>query len=479
MVKVVFKSLTALVVLASGTLSWAFTHTSVNLGAIYHSISITESPHFTPPWERSVRHEPGEGEKATKRKSPERIGIFDLKAIRSVPLNPEILAKTRQGDVVIEQVRFTSLPGVRIYAILTYREGARGLGGITRVERFGAKPLVQEAQNNFFGMMVEPPTGNMDPKRMESVGGPKLVPGQFSINDSYTDDPNDSYIYQYTVALLRAMDYLATRPEVNLSDTVVVGYSWAGTMVSLLHALDDRPVAFFVFHGLGEYVDENGNSGGEPASISRAKYEMYCPAAYAGYGSKPIYIGTALDDYYTKLDAIMETYQHLKGPKAFAFIPNRHHAETSRQELMSNTGWIQYWQYGTEKPPTIGEGVVNVVDGKLVYSASVDSKYPLTHAEVLVSFGKPGNWMGRTWHRYKLVQQGDTYRGEIPVFDPGVPFYVIGQIQTRDGSACNANGPQFIQPYGPRNPFADHRVHPEVLFQPRLQGRSLHQDRRD
>ncbi len=299
---------------------------------------------------------------------------------------------------------------------------------------------------------------------MESVGGPKLVPGQFSINDSYTDDPNDSYIYQYTVALLRAMDYLATRPEVNLSDTVVVGYSWAGTMVSLLHALDDRPVAFFVFHGLGEYVDENGNSGGETAPISRAKYEMYCPAAYANYGTKPIYIGTALDDYYTKLDAIMETYEHLKGPKAFAFVPNRHHAETSRQELMSYTGWIQYWQYGAEKPPTIGEGVVTAVDGKLIYSATVDSKYPLTHAELLVSYGKPGNWIGRTWHRFKLFAQGDSYKGEIPVYDPSVPFYVIGQIQTERFSV-NANGPQFIQPsvLGVTSPTS---TYPGVLFNP-------------
>ncbi len=118
MVKVVSKSLTALVVLACGA---------------WHSISITETPHLAPRGEWSVSTDPGAGEKATERKSPDKIGIFDLKAIRSVPLNPEILAKTKQGDVVIEQVRFTSLPGVRIYAILTYREGARGVWAGSRV----------------------------------------------------------------------------------------------------------------------------------------------------------------------------------------------------------------------------------------------------------------------------------------------------------------------------------------------------------
>ena len=188
--------------------------------------------------------------------------MFDLKAIRAVPLDPEILSKTKQDGINIEQIRFTSLPGVRIYAILTYKDNAVGIPGYVKVERFGALPLMEQGKNGFFGMSVCAPTGNTDPKRMESLGGPKLVPGTFSINDAYTDDPNDSYIYQYTVALLRAMDYLATRPEVNLSITSVAGYSWAGTMVAILHALDDREAAYIVFHGLGQYVDENGMSGG-------------------------------------------------------------------------------------------------------------------------------------------------------------------------------------------------------------------------
>jgi hypothetical protein len=265
---------------------------------------------------------------------PDKIGIFDLKALHAVPLDPEVLSKTKKDDTVIEQVRFTSLPGVRIYAILTYREGSKGAPGYVKVERFGAVPLLEQGHNGFMGMSVMAPTGNTDPKRMESVGGPKLTPGTFSIWDSYTDDPKDSYIYQYTVALLRAMDYLATRPEVNLSSTTITGYSWAGTIVSLLHAIDDRECAYIVFHGLGPYADENGMSGGEPAKISRKKYEMYCPTAYAQYGTKPFFLGCALDDYYTKMDAIMETYKKLQCPKTFVYVPNRHHhAQWTRNRI--------------------------------------------------------------------------------------------------------------------------------------------------
>jgi len=401
---------------------------------------------------------------AGTRQIPDKVGIFDLKAIRAVPLDPEVLGKTKVGDVNVEQVRFTSLPGVRIYAILTYKDNAKGLAGYVKVERFGAKPLLEQGQNGFLGMSVMPPTGNTDPKRMESLGGPKLTPGTFSILDAYTDDPKDSYIYQYTVALLRAMDYLATRPEVNLSITTVAGYSWAGTMVALLHALDDREAAFILFHGLGPYVDENGMSGGEQGPISRKKYEMYCPAAYAQYGTKPLFLGCALDDYYTKLDAITETYKNLKCPKEFVYVPNRHHQETSRQEMLSHISWLQYWQFSGEKPSTIGEGSVSNVGGHAIYSCAIDSKYPLVHAEAMVAYGRPGDWMGKTWHRFPLVQSGDHYQADIPVYDPTVPFYVIGQINTEKWHDAG-NGPQYVVPSA-LGITASNATYPDQLFDP-------------
>src|SRR6202035_5177493 len=117
---------------------------------------------------------------------------------------------------------------------------------------------------------------------------------------------------------------------------------------------------------------------------SRKLYEMYGPAAYAGNGTKPIYVGTALDDYYTKLDTIIQMYDHLKSPKAFAFVPSRHHAETSRNELRGYAFWQAHWLFNLDKPTTVSEGNVKVDGGKLTYTCTVDSKVPLQHAEALV-----------------------------------------------------------------------------------------------
>lgn len=378
---------------------------------------------------------------------PDKIGIFDLKAIRSVPLNPEVIAKTKKGNLIFEEIRYTSVPGVRVYAILSYKANANKLPGIMVVDRFKAKTKEVEATNNYFAISVAPPSGNMDPTKKDTVGGPKY-PVPFSLDDQYTADPKDSYIYHHTVALLRMLDYLETRPEVDLSKTVVSGYSWPGLMVALLHALDNRPCAYVLWHGLGYYADADGMSGDRPAPISRKLYEMYAAGAYAKYGKKPLWMGIALDDYFTRLDSLMEVYNNLQGERVAVYVPNRHHSETSRKELSypNPYPWQTFWQLGTEKPSSVAEGTIQLVGGKPVYVCDVQSNEPLKTAEVLVSYGKPGNWLGRTWHTLTMKKMPEgTYGAEIPVYDPKVPFYAAAQISTEKYS-FTANGIQFFEP---------------------------------
>lgn len=410
---------------------------------------------------------------AHSQQSSATIGIFDLKAIHAVPLDPEVLGKAKDGDVNIERVRFTVLPGVRMMATITYKDGAKGAPGYQFVENFPVNPLIAEAKAGFFGFVITPPTGNKDPKKMESVGGP-VYGYPFNFNAQFLPDKTNSYIYQTTVALIRGLDYLETRPEVNVSHTVITSYSWASTMVGLLHALDDRPAGYVIFHSPGYYVDEQGLSGGKPVilngtgmnsiALTRKEYEMYCPAAYAQYGSKPIYDGTALDDSYTRLDAAMEMYKNLKSPKAFAYAPNRHHAATSRDELSGYQWWVSSWLFGGDKPSTVGEGTVKSADGKLTYTCAVDSKVPLTHSELLISYGKAGNWLGRTWHRLPMVKQGESYTCEIPIYDPQIPFYAAAQIETQKFGAI-ANGIQFVEPQA-QGISKSNTGYPDVLFDP-------------
>lgn len=395
----------------------------------------------------------------------EKIGIYDLAAIHGIPLSPKVISRTVEDGIVFEKVRFSSVENVQVFAILSYKEGAKKLPGIVIVDRFRAFPKKVEAQNGYFAISVAPPNGNLDANKDESVGGPRYRQ-PFTLDEQFRDNPSQSYIYHHTVALLRALDYLDTRPEVDLTKTVVTGYSWPGLMVATLHGLDDRPAAYVLWHGLGYYSDANGQSGGESALFTKKQYDMYGAGTYAPFGTKPLYAGVALDDYFTKLDSVIEVYNNLKSEKVFAYAPNRHHSWTSRQEFNADVPtWQTYWQMGGKvSPPTIGEGAVTVVDNKLIYSAKVNADVPLKWSEILVSYGKPGKWMSRTWHSFPLVKKDDKYEAEIPVYDPAVPLYVIGQIDSEKNLAAG-NGPQFVEP-SRAGVTAPSTSYPNVLFDP-------------
>jgi|GEM_PF-1328402 len=370
-----------------------------------------------------------------------KIGIFDLPAIRSVPLDPEVISHTENAGIVTETVRFTSVPGVRVLTILTYPAKAKGLPGVIFARRFGAEPRLADAKAGFVGVSVAPPVGNDDPKRMDSVGGPTYNI-QASFRQLFSSDPNQSYLYHHIVALLRAIDYLETRPEINLAKTSAMGQDWTGMVVSVLHALDNRVGAYFVWQGAGFYADTEGNSGDLPARISRKAYEMYSPAAYAQFGSRPIYLASPLNSDLARLDAVIEFAKRLRSPKVLTYAPNREEVESDAKEFDGAGAWQTYLLSKFGQAPGISNGYVTVVNGKLKYACTATGQ---TGADLLISYGKPGDWTGRTWHRIPMKGFHGTLSAVLPVYDPKVPMYVLAQIRSKQFGS-RGNVPQFIEP---------------------------------
>jgi hypothetical protein len=92
--------------------------------------------------------------------------------------------------------------------------------------------------------------------------------------------------------------------------------------------------------------------------------------------------------------------------------------------------------------PAIGVGSVSNVNGKLRYTTTAMNHTAMT---LMVSYGKPGNWTGRTWHRIPMRSLGDKIVAEIPVYDPKVPFYAIAQLSSRSFGE-RGNDPIFVEP---------------------------------
>ena len=368
-----------------------------------------------------------------------KVGIFDLNAIHSTPLDAEVISKTTDGNIITEQIRYTSEPGIKVFAYLSYPKGGKNLP-INMLARFvGAEPRKEDAKFGFAGFSVCAPDGNTDETKPLSIGG-------YPLQNDFMDDPSQSWIYHHVVALTRGIDYLATRPELNMNRLAVSGYSWAGYICALLHAIDDRPACYITWHSTGYYSDEKGNSGNLPSMVkSRKLWQMYAPSAYAAYGSKPIILCIALTDYFATLDGLIEFLTNVRSPKQLCVAPNRYHANTSRNEFRAIGPFTDCYQNGKAKPPSISSGLVTAKSGQLVYAFAHNATDELLHAEVLYSYGKPGDWTGRTWHRSEAVKKGDRYEFNIPVYDPSVPLYAVAQIESKQ-FGCIANTPQLIQP---------------------------------
>jgi hypothetical protein len=371
-----------------------------------------------------------------------KVGIFDLDAIHATPLQPEVVARSVEGGVVTEAIRYTTVPGVRPLMILTYKPGTKSKPGIVFARRFGAEARLEEAKAGFVGVSIAPPSGNEDPARIDALGGPKYD-APIGYRQYFDTDKNQSWLYHNVLALTRAFDYLATRPEIDISKSSVLGTEWPGMAVALMHAIDDRPASYFVWNSMGFYSDLEGNSGDIKARISREAYEMYSPGAYAEYGKKPIYVANALNSLDSRFDALYEFARKLKSPKVLALVPNRERYESNQKEFSGSSTWQAFWTNPVgATPPTIGEGSVSKVNGKLRYACEATEQ---TSMAVLVSYGKPGNWSGRTWHRMAMKPDQGKFVADIPVYDPEMPIYIMGQVKAaRFG--VTANAPMLVSP---------------------------------
>ncbi|OPZ83875.1 MAG: Acetyl esterase Axe7A precursor [bacterium ADurb.Bin429] len=282
-----------------------------------------------------------------RRRAGGKIGIFNLPAIHATPLAPEILKRTEEGNIITEEVRFTSVPGVRVFGYYSYPKGGKKLPATLLVRYVGAESRKSDAKNGFVGFSICAPNANTDPAKKESLGGAPF-------NQNFTDDPAQSWVYHHVVALTRALDYMASRPETDMKRVVVMGYSWAGYITALLHGIDNRPCAYVSWHGTGYYADVQGMSGDKPSLLgSRQYYEMYAPSAYAKYGTQPIYMAVALTDYFATLDGLISMYTSLRCPKLLSVAPNRYHANTSRDEFRGSGSWAFHWQGGGPPPPKV------------------------------------------------------------------------------------------------------------------------------
>ena len=140
-------------------------------------------------------------------------------------------------------------------------------------------------------------------------------------------DIRSSWLYQYAYALLRAVTYVSTLPEVDPKGTFVTGFSMGGLATFVVGGVDDRVRGILPIAACGGLAVAAAQdtwlqrlvraSGGLTPSDSgpRAIFQQLDPLAFAAQQHGAVYLLIGAQDEYFPLDQVVRTYRALRAPE--------------------------------------------------------------------------------------------------------------------------------------------------------------------
>ncbi len=359
-------------------------------------------------------------------------GPYRMDAIQNDPLDARVLKSSVQDGLVTEEVEFTSDldrdgKPVRIFGILAYPEGARALpavlwgqGGMSPA---GVWAPHLYAKKGYVGFNITMPHKQWPPW-----------------DPLDTEHPADANLVRFTIAHLRAITYLVSRPEVNPDRIGMGGSSYGGYFATMVTGLDPRIKAGMSFfsggcHDQGTHLPQfTGLKTREALDVFR---QVADGATALRSRAVPFLWGVAANDHWFQLPAVMATYAGTAGDgKRMAIAPLWAHGF---DEAMDNQlfDWFDVHLKGT-RPPYHAVSALTVTnrDGRLLAEWNWTPQTAVRKADLVVSWGRVLPWHG--WiHRYHHVVaatvSGNVARAAIPVPDPGLEILAYGNTVDEGG----------------------------------------------
>lgn len=349
-------------------------------------------------------------------RSGEKEAVFDLKAILTPPLNTRTTTTTEKDGIVTEEVMFHSekdgAKSVDIFAFFSYPKGARKLpafiwnqGGLGQAStywtEFGAK-------RGYATLCIDFPLPGY-----RSTGG-------YPINSGLElgEDPKRAPIYHGAVALLRAVSYLESRPEVDADRIGMAGSSWGGFYTTLMAGVDPRLKAASSMFGTGNlqvgnsWWDGTGNSSRDAAQREHWRTTLD-PAWRLPRSKTPIAWFTTTNDNFYWLPAVNRSYEMAVAPKHLTMVPNWDHALAPTMDEQVFT-WLDIHLRG--KPAFLHVSPLKIAKegDHLVARWTFDGPRRAQAAELMVSYGD-GDWRGRWWVTVPAEMKDGKCSARVPV----------------------------------------------------------------
>lgn len=387
--------------------------------------------------------------------------VFDFRALTSTPLNPRVLSTTEKDGIVTEEVRFHSetdgAKDVDIYGLFSYPKGAKKLpafvwnqAGLAQASDYFP---VLGARRGYAVLCIDMPmpgyrsTGNYN----ISMDFPANMP------------PKQNPIYHGAVALLKAVSYLESRPEVDADKIGMAGSSWGGFYTTLMAGVDPRLKAASAMFGTGSL--QLGNVWWDATATPRdeAFRETWRttldPAYRLPYSKTAIAWFSGTNDHFFWMPALMKSYEMAGGPKHLTLVPNWNHGLPPKQDDQVFQ-WLDIYLQGAPDFLKISPLRVTRLAGQQVLACTVTGTRKIKEAQILLSPGEEGNWENRPWAAGPMEKDGETWFFRWPLFHPAL--HVAASVIDTDGNVTSSPMRFFKAPQlTPSKP----EVHPLGTYQ--------------
>ncbi|HEX8551661.1 MAG TPA: hypothetical protein VF681_08920 [Abditibacteriaceae bacterium] len=362
--------------------------------------------------------------------TPQKGRVFALENILAPSLQTRILKRTVARGIVTEEIKYLSevdngVP-VEIFAYFSYPQNKRKLPAFVWIEG-GLAPA--RTFRTIFGAKRGYATLAIDFPR------PGLrSTGKYPINLGLQIDenPRQAPIYHGAIALLRAVSFLESRPEVNRNRIGMAGSSWGGLFTTLMTGLDSRIKVGACMFGTGNlqmgnmWWDAYDRSTRYPKVVRAHWQNTLDGASRLRRRRTPIAWFTGTNDWFFWMPSVDKTYDDAAGPKHLALIPNWDHALTA-SVTEQTFAWLDMHLKNGPKFVEISPLQLERKGDRWLarWRVSGDLKRA-KEARLILSYGEAGNWHARAWQTLAATRRG----AECEVLLPrtNLPVLVSGTI---------------------------------------------------
>lgn len=327
--------------------------------------------------------------------------LFDRETIERAPLDPVVLESAAKEGIVTEQIEFTSTiepdgSALRVRGILAYperRPGAATLPGVLWCQGGMAAasehfPLLYAKK----GCVCLAITLRHDVRR--------------SFEPFDTSNPTGANLTRLAIDQMRAVTYLAQRPEVDPSRLGVAGSSYGGFFASLVAGADPRiraGVSYFAGgrHDLGTNLPQfTRMKTGDDVEVWRRTID---PAWRLARRDVPFLWGVAANDNWFFFPAVTETCREARSQgRRLVIVPHWEHGFPPDIDDTLNNFLDTHLGLGRREYLDPGALRLENRDGRIVATWGWKGPRRATRAFAAVSYGPTSPWLG--WqHRATLV----------------------------------------------------------------------------